>query len=120
MLAGVSPFIPCSRSSCSQIEPPLPFFWLSTNLSPALILREEGPLICYLTIGSKQVHKQKENRFADQAWLTKKKSSGSRYVLEIARSPLGIFSSNDKQSSPSEEREESKKVQESKGKGIFF
>ena len=52
----------------------------------------------------------------------KKKSSGSGYVFEIARSPLGIFSSNDKQSSPSEERwrEESKKVQESKDKGNFF
>ena len=35
-------------------------------------------------------------------------------------SPLGIFLSNDKQSLPSEEREESKEVQESKGKGIFF
>ena len=52
--------------------------------------------------------------------VDKKKSSGSRYVLEKARSPLGIFSSNDKQSSPSEEREESKEVQESKGKGIFL
>ena len=33
--------------------------------------------------------------------------------------PLAFFSSNDKQSSPSEEREESKEVQESKRKGIF-
>ena len=48
-----------------------------------------------------------------------KKRSGSVYVLEIARSPFGIFSSNDKQPSPSEELEESKEVQESKGKGIF-
>ena len=62
----------------------------------------------------------KENMFSDPAWLTKK-SSGSGYVSERARSPLGIFSSSDKQSSPSEEREESKEVQESKGiKGIFF
>ena len=43
---------------------------------------------------------------------------GSGYVLEIARSPFGIFSSNDKQPSPSEELEESKELQESKGKGI--
>ena len=49
-----------------------------------------------------------------------KKSSGSGYVLEIARSPFGIFSSNDKKPSPSEELEESKEVQESKGKGSFF
>ena len=41
------------------------FFFLSTNPSPALPLREESPLICYLTVGSKQVHKQKENRLAD-------------------------------------------------------
>ena len=45
---------------------------------------------------------------------------GSGYVLEIARSPFGIFSSNDKQPSPSDELEESKELQESKGKGIFF
>ena len=101
--------MPCS--SCSQIECSL----LSTNPSPALILREESPLICYLAVGSKQVHKQRENRFADPAWLTKKIG----YLLEIARSPLGIFSNNAEQSSPSEEREESKEVQESKGKGIF-
>ena len=50
------------------------FFFLSTNPSPALPLREESPLICYLTVGSKQVHKQKENRLADSAWLTKKKT----------------------------------------------
>ena len=49
------------------------FFSVSTNPSPALPLREESPLICYLTVGSKQVHKQKENRLADSAWLTKKK-----------------------------------------------
>ena len=48
-----------------------------------------------------------------------KKEACSGYVLEIARSPFGIFSSNDKQPSPSEELEESKEVQESKGKGIF-
>ena len=48
-----------------------------------------------------------------------KKRSGSGYVLEIARSPFGIFSSNDKEHSPSEELDESKEVQESKGKGIF-
>ena len=46
--------------------------------------------------------------------------SGSGYVLERARSPFGIFSSTDKQPSPSEELEESKEVQESKGKGIFL
>ena len=50
------------------------FFFLSTNPSPALPLREESPLICYLTVGSKQVHKQKENRLADSAWLTRKKT----------------------------------------------
>ena len=33
---------------------------------------------------------------------------------------MAFFSSNDKQSLPSEEREESKEVQESKGKGIFL
>ena len=49
-----------------------------------------------------------------------KKRSGSGCVLEIARSPFGIFSSNDKQPSPSEQLEESKEVQESKGKGIFL
>ena len=48
-----------------------------------------------------------------------KKSSGSGYVLESARSPFGIFSSNDKKPSPSEELEESKEVQESRGKGLF-
>ena len=53
--------------------------------------------------------------------VDKKKSSGSGCdILEIARSPLGIFSCNDKQSSPSEEREGSKEVQESKGNGIFL
>ena len=54
--------------------------------------------------------------------VDQKKNPGSGYVLEPkARSPLGIFfSSNDKQSLPSEEREESKEVQESKAKGIFF
>ena len=50
----------------------------------------------------------------------KKALHGSGYVSEIARSPFGIFSSNDKQPSPSEELEESKEVQESKGKGIFL
>ena len=96
------------------------FFFLSVNPPRAVHLREESSLICYLAVGSKQVHKQKENRFADPARLTKKKSSGSGYVLEIARSPFGIFSSNDKKPSPSEELEESKEVQESKGKGVFF
>ena len=47
--------------------------------------------------------------------VDKKKLWFRGYVLETARSPLGILSSNDKQSSPSEEREESKEVQESKG-----
>ena len=119
VLAGVSPFMPCS--SCRQNERSLPFFSLSlsTNPSPALLLREESSLICYLTVGSKQVHKQKEIRFADPARLTKK-SSGSGYVLEVARSPFGIFCSNNKQPSPSEELEESKEVQESKGKGSFL
>ena len=43
-------------------------------------------------------------------------------MSEKARSTLGtgIFSSNDKQSSPTEEREESKEVQESKSEGIFL
>ena len=95
------------------------FFFLSTNSPSALLLREESSLICYLTVGSKQVHKHTENRFADPARLTKKKSSGSGYVLEIARSPFGIFSSNDKKPSPSEELGESTEVQESKGKTIF-
>ena len=94
------------------------FFFFSTYPSPALPLREESSLICYLTVESKQVHKQKENRFADPTRLTKK-SSGSGCVFEIARSSFGIFSSNDKQPSPSEELEESKEVQEIKGKGIF-
>ena len=58
-------------------------------------------------------------RFADPARLTKK-SSGSGYVFGIAKSPFGIFSSKGKKPSPSEEREESKDVQESKGKDIFF
>ena len=44
--------------------------------------------------------------------VDQKKNLGSGYVL--------YFSSNDKQSLPSEEREESKEVQESKGKGIFL
>ena len=57
------------------------FFFLSTNPSPALPLREESPLICYLTVGSKQVHKQKENRLADSAWLTKKKKPWFRIRL---------------------------------------
>ena len=109
--------MPCS--SCRHIERS-PLFFFSTNSSPALLLREESSLICYLTIGSKRVHKQKENRFADPASLTKKALHGSGYVLEIARSPFGIFSSNDKQPSPSEELEESKQLQESKGKVIFF
>ena len=109
-------------SSCRQIESSLLFFFLSTNPPPASLLREESSLICYLTVGWKQVRKQKENRLGYTASLrlTKKKSSGSGYVLEIARSPFGIFSSNDKKPSPSEELEESKEVQESKGKGIFF
>ena len=74
----LSPFMSCS--SCSQIERSLLFFFfLSTNPSPALLLREESPLICYLTVGSKQVHKQKENRLADSAWLTKK-TPGSAWI----------------------------------------
>ena len=81
--------MPCS--SCWQIECSLLFF-LSTNPSPALLLREESSVICYLTVGSRQVHKQKENRFAEPARLTKKKAlHSSGYVLEIARSPFGIF-----------------------------
>ena len=90
VLAGVSPFMPCS--SCSQIERSLLFFcFLSTNPSPALLLREESPLICYLTVGSKQVHKQKENRLADSEWLTKKIKPWFRIRQEIARSPPWHF-----------------------------
>ena len=93
----------------------------STYPSPALFLLEESPLICYLTVGSKQVNKQKENRLAcGLSMVDQKKSPRSGYVSETARSPLGIFSSNDIQSLPPEEREESKEVQGSKGKGIFF
>ena len=95
------------------------FFFLSTNPPPALLLREESSLFCYLTVGSKQVHKQKENMPACGHSKVDRISSGSGYVLEIARPPFGIFSSNDKKPSPSEELEESKEVQESKGKGIF-
>ena len=95
------------------------FFFLSTNPPPALLLRVESSLICYLTVGSKQVHKQKENRFADPEKLTKKKL-WFRIRLRDSEVTFGIFSSNDKQPSPSEELEESKEVQESKGKGIFF
>ena len=51
--------------------------------------------------------------------MVAKKSSGSIQGTS-ARSPLGIFSSNDKQSSPSEEREESNEVQESKLKVKAF
>ena len=40
------------------------FFFFKLILHP-LLLREEGHLICYMTVGPKQVHKQKENRFAD-------------------------------------------------------
>ena len=41
--------------------------------------------------------------------LTKKKKLWFRIRLRDSEVTLGIFSSNDKQSSPSEEREESKK-----------
>ena len=58
--------------SCRQIERSLLFIFLSVNPPPALLWREESSLICYLAVGSKQVHKQKENRFADPARLTKK------------------------------------------------
>ena len=95
------------------------FFFLSTNPSPALILREESPLICYLTVGSKQVHKQKENSFADQALLTKK-SSGSGYVLEIARLPLVFFQAMISNLRHQKSVKKVKKVQESKDKDIIF
>ena len=66
------PFMLCS--SCRQIERSLLLFLFcfSTYTSPALPLREESSLICYLTVESKQVYKQKENRFADPTRLTKK------------------------------------------------
>ena len=75
-------------------------------------------IFSYLTIGSKQVHKQKENRFADPAWLTKKKLLFKIRLRDSEVTPW-YFSSNDELSSPSEVREESKEVQESIGKGIF-
>ena len=64
--------MPCS--SCSQIERSLLFFFLSTNPSPALLLREESPLICYLTVGSKQVHKQKEKQARGLSMVDQKKT----------------------------------------------
>ena len=109
--------MPCS--SCRQIERSLLFF-LSADPSPALLLREESSLVSYLTVGSKEVHKQNRRKQVCAPSKVDKKRSGSGYVLEIARSPFGIFSSNDKQPSPSEELEESKEVQESKGKGFFL
>ena len=106
-------------SSCRQIERSL--LLLLLFLLFQLILHRlylSGGRVPSFAVESKQVHKQKENRFAGPTRLTKK-SSGSGCVLEIARSPFGIFSRNDKQPSPSEELEESKSVQEIKGKGIF-
>ena len=66
------------------------FSFFQLNPSPALLLREESPLICFLTVGSKQVHKQKENRRADSAWLTKKKP-WFRIRLRDSEVTLGIF-----------------------------
>ena len=48
-----------------------------------------------------------------------KKELWFRIRLRDSEVTLWYFSSNDKQPSPSEELEESKEVQESKGKGIF-
>ena len=62
--------MPCS--SCRQIEGSLLLF-STTNPSPALLLREESSLICYLTVGSKQVHKQKENMFGGPSKVDEKK-----------------------------------------------
>ena len=93
VLAGVSPFMPCS--SCSQIERSLLlffFFFLSTNPSPALLLREESPLICYIwqSDRNKFTNRKKAGLRTQHGWP--KKNAGSGYVLEpIARSPLGIF-----------------------------
>ena len=51
--------------------------------------------------------------------VDKKKKVWSGYVLEIARSPFGIFSSNDKQPSPSEELYIVKKCKKVKVKAFF-
>ena len=67
------------------------FFLISTNPSPALLLREESSLVCYLTVGPKQVHKQKENRFADPARLTKKSSAWFRIRLRDSEVALRYF-----------------------------
>ena len=68
VLAGVSPFMPCS--SCSQIERFLVFYF-KLSFTGFNFAGGESPH-CYLTVGSKEVHKQNENRFADPAWMTKK------------------------------------------------
>ena len=111
--------MPCS--SCSLIERSFFFFFFFLQLIlHSLLLQEEGPLICYLTVGSKQVHKQKEIGSRTQPGGQKKALVQDTSKRQRGHPLALIFSSNDKQSLPSEEREESKEVQESKGKGFFL
>ena len=116
-LAGVSPFM-----FYRQIERSLLFLFFFFQL----ILHRLYVYFCGRRVSSFAVWQSDRNKFTNkkktglwtqQGW---QKRSGSGYVLEIARSFFGIFSSKDKKPSPSEELEESKEVQESKGKGIFF
>ena len=118
VLAGVSPFMPCS--SCSQIERSLLFFFFQLILHRLYFCgRRVRSFAIWQSDRNKFTNRKKTGLRTQNGW-PKKTLVQDTWSKRERGHPLAFFSSNDKQSLPSEEREESKEVQESKGKGIFF